>query len=277
MLSVLFVSPNQSLVDLVTPILEGAGHRFKQVLDLKTAYHWLSLSRYDVLMVDQDFDNGDLFPFFVEGWKNSDSIRSTLLGLESPKAEKLIFKSVGVGVIGGPDLKNQLKLFLEKFPKVHHIAANSHQKVLVVEDLDSPRAIICSLIESLGFSHLEQANSVATAIKLLRANPLSFFCVVTDINMPEENGFSLISYVREEMSLAYLPVIVLTSDPSDEYLIKALKYGISGFLAKPPKKAVLKAELEKARRMVLNGLSPEVGTAEEIRFLEKEIRRKNRT
>ena len=58
MLSVLFVSSNQSLVDVVTPILERAGHRFKHVFDLKTAFNWLSLSRYDVLLVDQDFENG---------------------------------------------------------------------------------------------------------------------------------------------------------------------------------------------------------------------------
>ena len=272
MLSILFVTPNQSLVDIVTPVLERGGHRFKYVLDLKTAYNWLGLSRYDVLMVDQDFDNGDLFPFFMEGWKNSDSIRSTLVGLNKPHPEKIIFKSVGVSVIGGADLEVNLKSFLDKYPKSFRLTETSHQRVLVVEDLDSPRAIICSLIESLGFPHVEQANSVVSAIKMLRSNPLSYFCIVTDINMPEESGFHLISQVREEMSLAYLPIIVLTSDPSDANLIRALKYGISGFLAKPPKKLVLKAELNKAKRMVLNGLSPEVGTATEIRLLEKEIR-----
>lgn len=276
MLSVLFVSPNQTLVETLTPVLEEGGHRFKHVLDLKSAYHWLGLSRYDVLMVDQDFSNEELFPFFMEGWNNSDLIRSILISMNKPLSEKMIFKSVGVGVMGGDDLGESLKLFLNKYPKNLKLTESAHQRVLVVEDLDSPRAIVCSLIESLGYPHVEQANSVALALKILLASPLSYFCIVTDINMPEENGFELISQVREELSLAYLPVIVLTSDPSDANLIRALKYGISGFLAKPPKKQVLKAELSKAKRIVLNGLSPEVGTAAEIRFLEKEIRRKNR-
>lgn len=274
MLSILFISPNQNLTDVVTPVLERAGCRFKHVMDLKSAYHWITLARYDVLMVDQDFDNADLFPFFMEGWKNSDSIRSILVSLNDPHPEKIIFKSVGVAVIGGKDLAENINIFLDKYPKNVSLTENAHQRVLVVDDLDSPRAIICSLIESLGFPHVAEANSVNNAIKTLLVSPLSYFCIVTDINMPGEDGFSLISRVREELSLAYLPIIVLTSDPSDANLIRALKYGISGFLAKPPKRPVLQAELAKAKRMVMNGLSPEVGTAAEIRILEKEIRKK---
>lgn len=275
MLSILFVSSSQSLVDIVIPILEQGGHRYKHVFDLTVASNWLNLSRYDVLIVDEAIPNNNLFTFFAEAWKLSGDIRSILVGIPDPHPDKLIFKSVGVLVFGGEELVSDLDSCLENYPKKMSLTESMHQRVLVVEDLDSPRAIICSLIESLGFPYVEQSNSVQNAIKALLISPLSYFCVVTDINMPDENGFQLISQMRSELSLAYLPIIVLTSDPSDENLIKALKYGISSFLAKPPKKQILKAELEKAKRIVLNGLSPEVGTKGEIRLLEKEIR--NRT
>lgn len=276
MLSVLFVSSSQVLVDVIVPILEKGGHRYKHVFDLTVAINWLSLSRYDLLILDEAIPNNNLFNFFSEVWKLSEETRSILVGLNNIHPDKLIFKSVGVEVLGGEDLVDDIKEYFLNYPKKLSLTESMHQRVLVVEDLDSPRAIICSLVESLGFPHVEQASSVQNAIKALLLSPLSYFCVITDINMPEETGFDLISQMRKELSLAYLPIIVLTSDPSDENLVKALKYGISSFLAKPPKKQVLKAELDKAKRIVLNGLSPEVGTASEIRLLEKEIRNRNR-
>jgi len=60
--------------------------------------------------------------------------------------------------------------------------------VLVVEDLDSPRDIICAYIERLGFPRVTGMGSARAAIAELEQNPGRFQCIVTDIRMPELNG-----------------------------------------------------------------------------------------
>ena len=129
-------------------------------------------------------------------------------------------------------------------------------KIMVVEDLDSPRDIICFFIESLGFPQADGFNSAKSALSALEANPTAYDCIVTDIRMPEITGKELIESVRQHDKLRHLPVIVLTAYGTVDCLVDCLKAGASGFLVKPPKKDDLLRELARAQRISKGKISP---------------------
>lgn len=128
--------------------------------------------------------------------------------------------------------------------------------ILVVEDLDSPRDIICMYIENMGYPLVKGVASAKEAIAELEANPFDYSCIVTDIRMPEMDGRQLIEYLRGHDLLKELPIIVLTAYGTLDCLIDCLKAGASGFLVKPPKRPDLERELSRAMRVVSRGDSP---------------------
>jgi len=139
--------------------------------------------------------------------------------------------------------------------------------IMVVEDLDSPRDIICFFIESLGYTYVVGRSSVREALEELRKEPEKYSCVVTDLKMPELGGQDLIKSIREEESLKHIPVIALTAHGTVENLIECLKNGTSGFLIKPPKKDDLTRELSRAMRIKVSGSDPRLTSEEEAELL----------
>jgi CheY-like chemotaxis protein len=110
-------------------------------------------------------------------------------------------------------------------------------------------------LEGLGYDRITGASSAKEAIKLLQENPSKFTTVITDVKMPGMNGADLIRFIRRDIDLNRLPVIVLTAYGTADCLIDCLKAGATGFLVKPPKKPDLKRELQRAERVRKSGAS----------------------
>jgi FixJ family two-component response regulator len=66
---------------------------------------------------------------------------------------------------------------------------------MVVDDLDSPRDIICSFVETMGFSQVQGCRSAKEALSLLTAEPERYFCIITDMRMPDVSGEQLIDRI----------------------------------------------------------------------------------
>jgi CheY-like chemotaxis protein len=126
--------------------------------------------------------------------------------------------------------------------------------ILVVEDLSSPREIVEMYLEHMGYS-VKSVESGKAALELLKGDPEGFFCVITDIRMPEMNGVELIRLIRAEETIQEIPIIVLSAYGTGQLLIDCLDAGASGFLAKPPRREDIVRELGRARQVAL-GIEP---------------------
>ncbi len=106
--------------------------------------------------------------------------------------------------------------------------APPNASILVVEDDDAMRALLAEELGELGYA-VRTAPGAAAGLELARAEP--FDLVITDLRMPEMDGFDLI---RGVMSLADPPnVVMITAFGSIETAIRAVKLGAYDYITKP--------------------------------------------
>jgi FixJ family two-component response regulator len=103
-----------------------------------------------------------------------------------------------------------------------------HPLIAIVDDDESVRVSVASLLRSLGYG--VQAFASAEAF-LEGAAAARSACLITDVQMPGINGMDLLRRVMA--GAAALPVIMITAYPDEALRQRALSAGARGFLSKP--------------------------------------------
>ena len=116
-------------------------------------------------------------------------------------------------------------------------------KFLVVDDFSTMRRIVRNLLKELGFTNVEEAEDGAVALDKLRAAKFDF--VVSDWNMPNMDGLTLLQSVRADPNLKALPFLMITAEAKKENIIAAAQAGASGYIVKPFTAGTLAEKLEK--------------------------------
>ncbi len=120
---------------------------------------------------------------------------------------------------------------------------SAEQKFLIVDDFATMRRIVRNLLKELGHPNADEAEDGQDALKKLHAGKFDF--VVSDINMPNMNGFDLLRAIRADEALKSLPVLMVTAEAKKEDIITAAQAGASGYIVKPFTKATLEEKLAK--------------------------------
>jgi DNA-binding NtrC family response regulator len=113
--------------------------------------------------------------------------------------------------------------------------------VLVVEDEEDQREIICDLLEAQGYM-VSQAASVEDAIVHLKAKPADV--VFSDWNLGTLSGLDLLNWVRKQKP--DLGFVVATAYGSINHAVNAIKAGADDYLSKPFQRQELLLTIEKA-------------------------------
>jgi two-component system, chemotaxis family, chemotaxis protein CheY len=116
-------------------------------------------------------------------------------------------------------------------------------KFLVVDDFSTMRRIVRNLLKELGFTNVDEAEDGAIALQKLQAGGFDF--VVSDWNMPNMDGLTLLQTIRSNASLKHLPVLMITAEAKKENIIAAAQAGASGYIVKPFTSATLSEKLQK--------------------------------
>jgi two-component system chemotaxis response regulator CheY len=116
-------------------------------------------------------------------------------------------------------------------------------KFLVVDDFSTMRRIVRNLLKELGFTNVDEAEDGAVALQKL--NSAQFDFVVTDWNMPNMDGLTLLQTIRQTPHLRHLPVLMVTAEAKKENIIAAAQAGASGYIVKPFTAATMSEKLEK--------------------------------
>ena len=114
-------------------------------------------------------------------------------------------------------------------------------KFLIVDDFSTMRRIVRNLLKEIGHADADEAEDGVAALQKLRNGKFDF--VVSDINMPNMNGFQLLNEIKGDEKLKHLPVLMVTAEARKEDIVMAAQNGAAGYIVKPFTKATLEEKL----------------------------------
>jgi len=115
-------------------------------------------------------------------------------------------------------------------------------RFLVVDDFATMRRIVRNLLKELGFTNVDEAEDGAVALAKLREGSFEF--VVSDWNMPNMDGLTLLQNVRADAQLKTLPFLMITAEAKKENIAAAMQAGASSTIVKPFTAATLQEKLD---------------------------------
>ena len=110
-------------------------------------------------------------------------------------------------------------------------------RFLVVDDFSTMRRIVRNLLKESGYTEADEAEDGVAALQKLRNSNFDF--VVSDINMPNMNGFQLLAEIKKDDKLKHIPVLMVTAEARKEDIVLAAQSGAAGYIVKPFTKATL--------------------------------------
>lgn len=103
-------------------------------------------------------------------------------------------------------------------------------QVLIVDDSRSIRELLTSVLAGAGYT-VTSANDGQEGLDT--AQNADFDLVITDINMPQMNGFELLKSLRQLPEYAFKPILILTTEFSQEMKMRGKEAGATGWMVKP--------------------------------------------
>lgn len=159
------------------------------------------------------------------------------------KSQSLLLKRVrnvsGATILGNGEvcmvlnpqdlIKSVRKRSLSVIPKQISQAVTNKQIILLVEDSISTRTQEKRILESAGYEVVTAVDGVDGLNKL---KSRSFDAVVSDVQMPNMDGLSLTSKIRQHKEYSELPIILVTSLASEEDKKKGAEAGANAYITK---------------------------------------------
>ena len=104
-------------------------------------------------------------------------------------------------------------------------------RCLVVEDSQVMRQLLVFALQRVRELEVTEADDGVDALRKLSGN--HFDIIITDINMPIMDGLKLIKRIRSDEAYAAVPIVVVTTEGSQEDRSRALALGANAYITKP--------------------------------------------
>jgi two-component system, chemotaxis family, chemotaxis protein CheY len=105
-----------------------------------------------------------------------------------------------------------------------------NKTILAVDDSPSLRRMVAFTLKGAGYDVIEAVDGHAA---LDKAKATTVALVLTDQNMPLMDGFTLIESLRALPAYARVPIVMLTTESSDEMKARGRAVGATGWMVKP--------------------------------------------
>ena len=120
--------------------------------------------------------------------------------------------------------------------------AASALNVLVVDDQLTMRSLIRNSLQQIGVREITEAADGELALRSIITKPVHL--VISDFNMPNLDGLSLLRAIRAHPPISKTAFIMLTGRADRELVQRAVQFGVNNYLVKPFTTAQLKEKLE---------------------------------
>ncbi|RDB36168.1 response regulator [Spirobacillus cienkowskii] len=116
-------------------------------------------------------------------------------------------------------------------------------KILIVDDAKTIRQQVNFTLVKAGFEVIEAVDGVDGIAKLKENKDIK--AIISDINMPNMDGFQMVASIKGDSSLAQPPILILTTEGANDMILKAKQAGASGWIVKPFKPEILVEAVKK--------------------------------
>ncbi len=103
-------------------------------------------------------------------------------------------------------------------------------KILVVDDSATVRKLIINILKSADYETVEAVDGVDALEKLAQED---IDLIIADLNMPRMNGLELIRTIRKDPVYSDIPIVMLTTEGSEEDKKRGFEAGANVYLVKP--------------------------------------------
>src|SRR3990172_742698 len=107
----------------------------------------------------------------------------------------------------------------------------THSKVMIVDDEAMNIKILRRLLELEGFCNFVTTSDAPTALSLIRQEQPDI--VLLDLMMPYVSGLDILTEVRTDETISFIPVVILTAVTDRDTRVRAVELGATDFLNKP--------------------------------------------
>jgi two-component system, chemotaxis family, chemotaxis protein CheY len=105
-------------------------------------------------------------------------------------------------------------------------------RVLVIDDSEGMRSVLCRLLGELGFDTAVEAVHGGDALNRLEKQGV-FDLAVVDWNMPHVNGYEFVTRVRSQNIYDSMKILMVTAEGEILQIDRALKAGANEYIMKP--------------------------------------------
>lgn len=106
-------------------------------------------------------------------------------------------------------------------------------RALIVDDSSVMRKIVERSLRQAGLDALvvHEAGTGVEALEILKSRPVDL--ILSDINMPAMDGLELLRQMSAQCLAVNVPVVMITTESSEEHVMLAIQAGARGYIRKP--------------------------------------------
>ncbi len=250
----LILSPLSQLLEkenhpALRPLIELAHQQSRKMLRLVNDI--MDLARLESTTLDVRYANTPLLPLLKQLTSNfelhasREAIRleldyglaeSLCLQLDAQKTEKILYNYLANAIKFTPE-GGQVTLSARKVEDMLHFdfapqgeQENSY-RVLIVEDHHDMRNYLLQLLSSR--FEVEAVSNGRAALSYLEQLAAPPHLLLSDVMMPEMDGYELLHHLKQSDAFSHIPVIMLTARSAMADRLKALRIGVDDYLTKP--------------------------------------------
>lgn len=116
--------------------------------------------------------------------------------------------------------------------------------IIVAEDSDPNRQILCLLLRKLGFAVIDCKDGALAWQALQDAGERNIVGIVSDLMMPNMDGMEFLRRVRSDEKSAKLPFVLVTAVSDKDYVFEAKNLKVDGYILKPVTFARVAAKMQ---------------------------------
>ncbi|GAB4227857.1 MAG: hypothetical protein Kow0049_08400 [Stanieria sp.] len=239
--TIMIVDDSTALRRTMALSLEKSGYRVVQAKDGRDALEqYRKNAAIDLIVCDIEMPNMNGFEFLGVRRRDSELSNIPIVMLTSRSGVKHRNLAMQLGAnayFTKPYIEQEFLVELKKIlnPSQHKSPTIpktlTNQTILVIDDSSALRKTMALSLEKKGYRVL-QARDGQEGLEQLKQNP-QVNLVICDVEMPNMNGFEFLTARRQEVKLAKIPVVMLTSRSSEKHRNLAEKLGAIAYFTKP--------------------------------------------